>query len=90
MLRTRGGENYEVKKTKAGQESIWKDGAPFRTRFRGMWDYDLRAKAMDKAKAADYPDNTGDIEGLIARVDALPATEVKRLRRAAGKELFKL
>ena len=39
-----------MKKTKAGQESIWKDGAPFMTLIPGMWDYDLRIKAMDKAK----------------------------------------
>ena len=44
------GSRYEVKKTKAGQESIWMDGAPFMTLFPGMWDYDLRIKAMDQAK----------------------------------------
>ena len=44
------GAQYEVKKTKAGQESIWKDGAPFMTLFPGMWDYDLRIKAMDAAR----------------------------------------
>ena len=50
LLKTRGGGQYEVKKTRAGQESIWKDGAPFMTLFPGMWDYDLRIKAMDQAK----------------------------------------
>src|SRR2546421_1306564 len=50
LLRTRGGGQYEVKKTRAGQDSIWKDGAPFMTLFPGMWDYDLRIEAMDKAK----------------------------------------
>src|ERR1700754_4246558 len=50
LLKTRGGGTYEVKDTKAGQNSIWKDGAPFVTLFPGMWDYDLRIKAMDDAK----------------------------------------
>ena len=50
LLRERGGPRYEVKKTKAGQETIWMDGAPFMTLMPGMWDYDLRIKAMDKAK----------------------------------------
>jgi len=49
LLKRHGGA-YEVKPTKAGQNSIWKDGAPFMTLFPGMWDYDLRIKAMDKAK----------------------------------------
>ena len=50
LLRTKGGERYEVKKTKAGQDTIWMDGAPFMTLFPGMWDYDMRIKAMDAAK----------------------------------------
>ena len=50
LLRQNGGVRYEVKKTRAGQESIWKDGAPFMTLFPGMWDYDMRIKAMDKAR----------------------------------------
>ena len=50
LLRERGGPRYEVKKRKAGQEAIWMDGAPFMTLMPGMWDYDLRIKAMDKAK----------------------------------------
>ncbi len=50
LLRERGGPRYEVKKTKAGQETIWMDGAPFMTLMPGMWDYDLRIKAMDAAK----------------------------------------
>src|ERR1041384_1836430 len=49
LLKQHGGA-YEVKPTKAGQNSIWKDGAPFMTLFPGMWDYDLRIQAMDKAK----------------------------------------
>jgi aminocarboxymuconate-semialdehyde decarboxylase len=49
LLRS-SGSRYEVKQTKAGQESIWMDGAPFMTLFPGMWDYELRIKAMDKAK----------------------------------------
>jgi len=50
LLRQRGGPRYEVKKTKAGQDTIWMDGAPFMTLMPGMWDYDLRIKAMDAAK----------------------------------------
>lgn len=50
LLRERGGPRYEVKKTRAGQETIWMDGAPFMTLMPGMWDYDLRIRAMDKAK----------------------------------------
>ena len=50
LLKTKGGGTYDVKPTKAGQNSIWKDGAPFMTLFPGMWDYDLRIKAMDQAK----------------------------------------
>jgi len=50
LLRTRGGDRYEVKQTRAGQETIWLDGAPFMTLMPGMWDYELRIKAMDRAK----------------------------------------
>ena len=50
LLKTKGGGIYDVKPTRAGQNSIWKDGAPFMTLFPGMWDYDLRIAAMDKAK----------------------------------------
>ena len=50
LLRERGGPRYEVKKTRAGQETIWMDGAPFMTLMPGMWDYDLRIKAMNDAK----------------------------------------
>ena len=49
LLKQHGGV-YDVKPTRAGQNSIWKDGAPFMTLFPGMWDYDLRIKAMDQAK----------------------------------------
>src|SRR3972149_4909110 len=49
MLRRAGGGRYEVKKTKAGQDSIFLDNAPFMTLMPGMWDYDLRIKAMDAA-----------------------------------------
>src|SRR3974390_1574227 len=49
MLRRSGGGRYEVKKTKAGQDSVFLDGAPFMTLMPGMWDYGLRIKAMDEA-----------------------------------------
>jgi aminocarboxymuconate-semialdehyde decarboxylase len=50
MLRTRSGGKYEIKKTKAGQDTVWHDGAPFMTLFPGMWDYEERIRAMDAAK----------------------------------------
>ena len=49
MLRRNGGDRYEVKKTKAGQDSIFLDNVAFMTLMPGMWDYDLRIKAMDAA-----------------------------------------
>src|SRR3974390_1322320 len=49
MLRRTGGGRYEVKKTKAGQDSVFLDNAPFMTLMPGMWDYGLRIKAMDEA-----------------------------------------
>ena len=49
LLKTHGGA-YDVKPTRAGQNSIWKDGAPFMTLFSGMWDYEERVKAMNAAK----------------------------------------
>ncbi len=50
LLRKASGGKYEIKKTKAGQDTIWHDGAPFMTLFSGMWDYDERIRAMDAAK----------------------------------------
>ena len=50
LLRERGGPRYEVKKTKAGQDAIWLNDAPFMTLFPGMWDYELRIKEMDEAR----------------------------------------
>ncbi|MCC7150733.1 MAG: amidohydrolase [Rubrivivax sp.] len=49
-LRQHGGEKYSVKETAAGQEAIHLYGAPFTTLFPGMWDYDLRIRAMDTAR----------------------------------------
>jgi len=49
LLKNHGGV-YDVNPTKAGQNSIWKDGAAFMTLMPGIWDYDLRIRAMDKAK----------------------------------------
>jgi aminocarboxymuconate-semialdehyde decarboxylase len=39
---------------------------------------------------SDYPHNIGDMEGCLARVDALPAAQAKRVRGAAARELFGL
>jgi aminocarboxymuconate-semialdehyde decarboxylase len=50
LLRNCGRDHYAVKKTKAGQDSIFLGSAPFMTLFPGMWDYDLRIEAMDKAR----------------------------------------
>ena len=44
------GGKYEIKKTKAGQDSIFHDGVPFMTLFSGMWDYEERIRAMDAAR----------------------------------------
>jgi aminocarboxymuconate-semialdehyde decarboxylase len=50
LMRRSSGGKYEIKKTKAGQDTIFHDGAPFMTLFSGMWDYDERIRAMDAAK----------------------------------------
>jgi aminocarboxymuconate-semialdehyde decarboxylase len=50
LMRKASGGKYEIKKTRAGQDTIWHDGAPFMTLFSGMWDYDERIRAMDAAK----------------------------------------
>jgi aminocarboxymuconate-semialdehyde decarboxylase len=39
---------------------------------------------------SDYPHNIGDMEGCLARVDALPGSQAKRVRGAAARELFRL
>jgi len=49
LLRERGAGKYSVKNTRAGQRAIHLYDAPFMTLFPGMWDYDLRIKAMDEA-----------------------------------------
>jgi aminocarboxymuconate-semialdehyde decarboxylase len=48
LLRKHGG-NYRVKKVVGGQTGIFKDGAPFMTLMPGMFDYELRIRAMDAA-----------------------------------------
>ncbi|HEY8268067.1 MAG TPA: hypothetical protein VIG34_05345, partial [Xanthobacteraceae bacterium] len=48
LLQEQGG-HYKIAKTKAGQETIYNEGAPFMTLFPAMWDYDQRIKDMDKA-----------------------------------------
>jgi aminocarboxymuconate-semialdehyde decarboxylase len=50
LMRGSSGGKYEIKKTKAGQDTIWHDGAPFMTLFSGMWDYEERIRAMDAAR----------------------------------------
>jgi aminocarboxymuconate-semialdehyde decarboxylase len=48
LLRKHGG-GYKVRKVVGGQTGIFKDGAPFMTLMPGMFDYDLRIRAMDAA-----------------------------------------
>jgi aminocarboxymuconate-semialdehyde decarboxylase len=48
LLKKHGG-GYKVKKVVGGQTGIVKNGAPFMTLMPGMFDYDLRIRAMDKA-----------------------------------------
>jgi aminocarboxymuconate-semialdehyde decarboxylase len=40
---------YGVKKTKAGQDTVYQGETPFMTLFPEMWDYDKRIGDMDKA-----------------------------------------
>ncbi len=49
LLRTHGAPELELKKTKAGQDTVWYRGSPFFTLFEPMWDYERRIKDMDKA-----------------------------------------
>jgi aminocarboxymuconate-semialdehyde decarboxylase len=49
LLRAHGGGKYSVKKTPAQQDAVHLYHAPFMTLMPGMWDYDLRIAAMDKA-----------------------------------------
>jgi aminocarboxymuconate-semialdehyde decarboxylase len=49
LLKQRAGKHYAVRKVRGGQTGIYRDGAPFMTLTPGMFDYDLRIKAMDAA-----------------------------------------
>ena len=49
LLRKHGG-GYKVRKVAGGQTGIVKDGAPFMTLMPGMFDYELRIRAMDEAR----------------------------------------
>ncbi|GAB5458352.1 MAG: amidohydrolase family protein [Henriciella sp.] len=49
MLGQNGAPKYALRKTKAGQDSIFMHDAPFVTLFREMFDFDLRIENMDKA-----------------------------------------
>jgi aminocarboxymuconate-semialdehyde decarboxylase len=48
LLKKHGG-GYKVRKVVGGQTGIVKHGAPFMTLMPGMFDYDLRIRAMDEA-----------------------------------------
>ena len=43
------GRHYTVKKVVGGQTGIHRDGAPFMTLMPGMFDYEMRIRAMDEA-----------------------------------------
>src|SRR5688500_2811674 len=47
-LKKHGG-GYKLKKVVGGQTGVVKDGAPFMTLMPGMFDYELRLRAMDEA-----------------------------------------
>lgn len=49
LLRANGGSKYSVKKTPGNQDAVHLYDAPFMTLFPGMWDYEMRIAAMDKA-----------------------------------------
>jgi aminocarboxymuconate-semialdehyde decarboxylase len=49
LLRKHGG-GYKVRKVVGGQSGVFKDGAPFMTLMPGMFDYELRIRAMDEAR----------------------------------------
>jgi aminocarboxymuconate-semialdehyde decarboxylase len=44
------GRHYTVKKVVGGQTGIHRDGAPFMTLMPGMFDYEMRIRAMDEAR----------------------------------------
>ena len=48
LLKKHGG-GYKLKKVVGGQTGVFKDGAPFMTLMPGMFDYELRVRAMDEA-----------------------------------------
>ena len=49
FLAEHGGPKYELKLTKAGQNSIYMQDAPFMTLKPEMWNYDARIRDMDAA-----------------------------------------
>lgn len=49
FLAEHGGPKYELKPTKAGQNSIYMQDAPFMTLKPEMWNYDARIRDMDAA-----------------------------------------
>src|SRR5262249_3788814 len=49
-MKAHGAPHYSIKAVRGGQEAVHLDGAPFMTLMPGMFDYDLRIKAMNEAK----------------------------------------
>ena len=49
LLRKHGGPHYSIKEVTGGQTGVHRDGAPFMTLTPGMFDYELRLRAMDEA-----------------------------------------
>lgn len=49
-IKQHGGPHYSIGAVRGGQQAVHLDGAPFMTLTPGMFDYDLRIRAMDAAK----------------------------------------
>ena len=49
-IKQHGGPHYSIGTVRGGQQAVHLDGAPFMTLTPGMFDYDLRIRAMDAAK----------------------------------------
>jgi aminocarboxymuconate-semialdehyde decarboxylase len=86
----RHGGGYKVRKVLGGQTGIVKDGAPFMTLMPGMFDYELRIRAMDEAGVDIAIVTLTSPKGCLARVDALPATQRDAARGGNAMRIFKL
>src|SRR5438105_17386 len=46
-IKQHGAPHFSIKPVRGGQEAVHLDGAPFMTLMPGMFDYDMRIRAMD-------------------------------------------